>query len=118
MRAFSKGRQVLIFIITALPISFSALATQLDLELLALCVTLPSAAHALALEPMHGSGKFRVRWRVDLLSTSAWQAQQQNLVLSCSSSTDDPMIELNGRVRIFLAGAQSNPQTQVDHATG
>lgn len=73
--------------------SFSALATQLSL-----CCVLPSAA--LALEPMHGSGRFRARWRqgrVDLLSTSAWQAQQQNLVVLLKLSRD-PMIELNGFV--------------------
>lgn len=34
---------------------------------------------------------------VDLLSTSAWQAQQQNLVVLLKLSTD-PMIELNGFV--------------------
>ena len=50
--------------------------------------------------PCTASRRFRARWRqgrVDLLSTSAWQAQQQNLVVLLKLSRD-PMIELNGFV--------------------
>jgi len=72
-----------------------------------LCCVLPSAA--LALEPMHGSGRFRARWRqgrVDLLSTSAWQAQQQK---SCrpaqAQQRSNDWVE---RVRLFLAGANAS----------